>query len=91
MKLEEVMKLIDAGYTKEDISKFMQPETAAAPDQAKPETAAAPAAKTEAPAADPVLTELQELRKAVKAMTIVTGAAEKPAEKTVDDILKKLI
>lgn len=86
MKLEEVMKLIDAGYTKEDISKFMQPE---------PETAAAPAApepaKPEAPAADPVLTELQELRKAVKAMTIVTGAAEKPAEKTVDDILKKLI
>lgn len=87
MKLEEVMKLIDAGYTKEDISKLMQPE---------PETAAAPAAapepaKPEAPAADPVLTELQELRKAVKAMTIVTGAAEKPAEKTVDDILKKLI
>lgn len=86
MKLEEVMKLIDAGYTKEDISKFMQPE---------PVTAAAPAApepaKMEAPAADPVLTELQELRKAVKAMTIVTGAAEKPAEKTVDDILKKLI
>lgn len=89
MKLEEVMKLIDAGYTKEDISKFMQPEQAApAPVQepAKPEPA-----KPEAPAADPVLTELQELRKAVKAMTIVTGAAEKPAEKTVDDILKKLI
>lgn len=85
MKLEEVMKLIDAGYTKEDINKFMQPEPAAAPEPAKPEPA-----KTEA-AADPVLTELQELRKAVKAMTIVTGAAEKPAEKTVDDILKKLI
>lgn len=84
MKLEEVMKLIDAGYTKEDISKFMQPEPAAAPAQPEP-------AKTEAAAADPVLTELQELRKAVKAMTIVTGAAEKPQEKTVDDILKKLI
>lgn len=86
MKLEEVMKLIDAGYTKEDISKFMQPEPAPAPEPAKTEPA-----KQEAIAADPVLTELQELRKAVKAMTIVTGAAEKPAEKTVDDILKKLI
>ena len=87
MKLEEVMKLIDAGYTKEDISKFMQPEPAA---PAAPAVTPEPA-KPEAPAADPVLTELQELRKAVKAMTIVTGAAEKPAEKTVDDILKKLI
>lgn len=92
MKLEEVMKLIDAGYTKEDISKFMQPEpeTAAAP-AVSPEPAKPEPAKPETPAADPVLTELQELRKAVKAMTIVTGAAEKPAEKTVDDILKKLI
>lgn len=85
MKLDDIMKLIDAGYTKEDISKFMQPEPAA------PAAPAAEQPKPEAPAADPVLTELQELRKAVKAMTIVTGAVEKPAEKTVDDILKKLI
>lgn len=93
MKLEEVMKLIDAGYTKEDIQQFMQP--AADPAPAPVSAPAAEPAKTavqETGTADSaVLKELQELRKAVKAMTIVSGAAEKPQEKTVDDILKKLI
>ena len=91
MKLEELMKLIDAGYTKDDIQQFIQP--AAEPEPA-PVPAAEPAktAVQETGTADSaVLKELQELRKAVKAMTIVSGAAEKPQEKTVDDILKKLI
>ncbi len=85
MKLEQVMKLIDAGYTKEDIQKLIQAEPAPAP--AQPDPAPEPAK----PADNAVLTELQELRKAVKAMTIVNGAAPAPQEKTVDDILKKLI
>lgn len=86
MKLEEVMKLIDAGYTKEDIQTFLQP--APAEEEKKP------ADPEPVPAAQPdnaVLKELQELRKAVKAMTIVTGAADKPAEKSVQDILDKLV
>lgn len=83
MTLEEVMKLIDAGYTKEDIQGMMQP--------AQPEPK--PAVQQAKPAEDdnPVLKELQELRKAVKAMTIVTGAAEPPAKTSVDDVLDKLI
>lgn len=82
MTLEEVMKLIDAGYTKEDIQGMVQP--------AKQEQ---PAPQPAQPAQDdnPVLRELQELRKAVKAMTIVTGAAEQPAKTSVDDVLDKLI
>ena len=82
MTLEEVMKLIDAGYTKEDIQGMVQP--------AKQEQ---PAQQPAQPAQDdnPVLKELQELRKAVKAMTIVTGAAEQPAKTSVDDVLDKLI
>lgn len=87
MKLEQVMKLIDAGYTKEDIQKLIQAEPAPAPAPAQPDPAPEPAK----PADNAVLTELQELRKAVKAMTIVNGAAPAPQEKTVDDILKKLI
>ena len=83
MKLEEVIKLIDAGYTKEDIQGMLQP----APQPAEePKAEPAPAPKPE----DPVLKELQELRKAVKAMTIVTGAAEKPTKTSVDDVLDKL-
>lgn len=82
MTLEEVMKLIDAGYTKEDIQGMVQPakQEQPAPQPAKP-----------AEDADPVLKELQALTKAVKAMTIVTGAAEKPAKTSVDDVLDKLI
>ena len=87
MKLEEVMKLIDAGYTKEDIQGFMKP-SAPAPEEKKP---AEPEPAPEAQPDNAVLKELQELRKAVKAMTIVTGAAEKPAEKSVQDILDKLV
>lgn len=83
MTLEEVIKLIDAGYTKDDIQGMMQPAPQPA-EEPKPEPAPAP--KPE----DPVLKELQELRKAVKAMTIVTGAAEKPAKTSVDDVLDKL-
>lgn len=88
MTLEEVIKLIDAGYTKDDIQGMIQP--------AKPEPQAPQApqpAKPAHPAQDdnPVLRELQELRKAVKAMTIVTGAAEQPAKTSVDDVLDKLI
>lgn len=86
MKLEEVMKLIDAGYTKEDIQGFMQPKKEEAPVPAEPAQPAQPEQPENA-----VLKELQELRKAVKAMTIVTGAAEKPAEKSVQDILDKLV
>ena len=82
MTLEEVMKLIDAGYTKDDIQGMMQPA------QPEPKPAPQPAKPAED---NPVLKELQELRKAVKAMTIVTGAAEQPAKTSVDDVLDKLI
>ena len=83
MTLEEVMKLIDAGYTKDDIQGMMQP--------AQPEPKPAPQPAKPAEDDNPVLKELQELRKAVKAMTIVTGAAEPPAKTSVDDVLDKLI
>ena len=83
MTLEEVMKLIDAGYTKEDIQGMMQPA------QPEPKPAVQPAKPAEDD--NPVLKELQELRKAVKAMTIVTGAAEPPAKTSVDDVLDKFI
>ena len=89
MTIEEVMKLIDAGYTKEDIQGFMQP--AAEPEPAPAAEPAKTAVQETGTADNAVLKELQELRKAVKAMTIVTGAAEKPASNTVDDVLKKLV
>ena len=75
MKVEEVIKLIDAGYSKEEIDKMLQPEPEPKPD---------PEPKAE-PEIDPVLKELQDLKKAVYAMNIMNSA--QPEQKSVDDIL----
>lgn len=79
MKVEDIIKLIDAGYTKEDIQAMNAPE---------PEPEAAPA-----PAPDPapdenmsaMLQEIKDLKKAVYAMNIMN--TDVPAQKSVDDIL----
>lgn len=90
MKLEEVMKLIDAGYTKDEITSMLTP----APEPEKtpePEQKPVPAAPAAADTSDAVLQELQELKKAVKAITLFAGSTEPPKEKSVEDVLKKFI
>ena len=89
MKLEEVLKLIDAGYTKEEITSMLTPEPVPekTPEPEKP----IPAAQAAAGPSDAVLQELQELKKAVKAITLFAGSTEPPKEKSVEDVLKKLI
>ena len=83
MKVEEVIKLIDAGYSKEEIDKMLQPEPEPKPDpEAEPKPDPEPKAE---PDIDPVLKELQDLKKAVYAMNIMNSA--QPEQKSVDDIL----
>ena len=87
MKVEEVIKLIDAGYSKEEIDKMLQSEPEPKPEQntePKPEPKPDSEPKPE-PAVDPVLKELQDLKKAVYAMNIMNSA--QPEQKSVDDIL----
>ena len=94
MNVSEIIKLIDAGYTKADIEKMNQPE---APAEPQADTAADPAPATPSPAGAEqpdaaavnaaMLKELQDLKKAVYAMNIMQS--EQPAEKSVDDILAK--
>ena len=87
MKVEEVIKLIDAGYSKEEIDKMLQPEPDPEP-KAEPKKEPDPEPKTEPkkePEVDPVLKELQDLKKAVYAMNIMNSA--QPEQKSVDDIL----
>lgn len=81
MNVSEIIKLIDAGYTKADIEKMNQPETPAEPQA---DTAADPA---QAVADAAMLQELKDLKKAVYAMNIMNS--EQPAQKSVDDILAK--
>ena len=83
MKVEEVIKLIDAGFSKDEIDKMLQPEPEPKPDP-EPEPKPDPEPKAE-PEIDPVLKELQDLKKAVYAMNIMNSA--QPEQKSVDDIL----
>ena len=86
MKVEDIIKLIDAGYTKEDIMKMNEPEE----KPAEPEPAAAPVnvpeEKPDTQAA--ILAELQQMRKSINAMNIMNSGTTEQAEST-DDILMK--
>lgn len=97
MNVEQIIKLLDAGYTKEDIEKMNQPAAEPAPQEEKqPEPAPAPEAKPEEkkPESEPVnnqmLKELQDLKKAVYAMNIMNSSQPGQPE-SVDDILAKAL
>ena len=94
MNVEQIIKMIDAGYTKEEIEKMTQPEPKPEPEP-KTEPEPEPEPKTEPktepkPADDPVLKELQDLKKAVYAMNIMQSS-QPPKSESVDDILAKAL
>lgn len=85
MKLEEIIKLIDAGYTKEDIMKMSEPAEEK-PAEEKPAVEKPAEDKPDTQAA--ILAELQQMRKSINAMNIMnSGKTEQ--EVTTDDILMK--
>ena len=100
MTLDQIIKLLDAGYTKADIEAMqapVQPAAAAEPEPQKdPEPAQPEQAKPEEkkPVTEPVnnemLQELRDLKKAVFAMNIMQSS--QPAQpESVDDILAKAL
>lgn len=98
MNIEQIIKLIDAGYTKEDIEKMNQPASDPAPaaEEKQPDPAQPEQAKPEEkkPVTEPVnnemLQELRDLKKAVFAMNIMQSS--QPAQpESVDDILAKAL
>ena len=100
MNVEQIIKLIDAGYTKEDIQAMMEQPKAAPAPEAKPEPMnekqEKPAEQPEEkkPETEPVnnemLQELRELKKAVFSMNIMNSS--QPAQpESVDDILAKAL
>ena len=100
MTVEQIIKLLDAGYTIADIEAMQapaQPAAAAEPEPQKdPEPVPAPVAKPEEkkPESEPVynqmLQEMQDLKKAVYAMNIMNSSQPGQPE-SVDDILAKAL
>lgn len=72
MTLDQIMKLLDAGYTKEEINEFMDLQTSDEPEPAK-EPAADPEPKEPEPQKDPepqhYPDEISKLTEQVKALT----------------------
>lgn len=99
MNIEQILKLVDAGYTKTDIEAFTagQPAAPAAPAEPAAEPAPAPAEPVKAdpvPAQDnsEVLQAIAELTKSIKAYNIVNGAVKEPGkDEALTNALSKLI
>lgn len=84
MTLAEIIKLIDAGFTKEDIQAMNQPEAEPEPE-AKPEPEA-PAAPAESAELQAIRQDLADLKKGLYALNVMNSS--QPERKTADDVLK---
>ena len=94
MTFDQIMKLIDAGFTKEEIMGFSAgqapgnaPEPANAPTQ---EPATAP---TQEPADDmsAVLAAIKATNENISRLALMQGVKNIPAQETADDILPQFI
>ena len=83
MKLEEIIKLIDAGYTKEDIQAMNTPEPETEPEAAPEPAPAAPAESAELQA---IRQDLADLKKGLYALNVMNSS--QPERKTADDVLQ---
>lgn len=97
MNLEQIIKLLDAGYTKEEIQNMTAPapESTQEPGaEPKPEPAPAPMPEEKKPVTEPVndqmLKELQDLKKAFYSMNIMNSSQPGQPE-SVDDILARAL
>lgn len=95
MKVNDILKLIDAGYTKADIEAMEAVKDTPAEVPAKPAQPAQPAADPKPaeaqPAeaqADPVMEELKALREQMNKLSIASNAAKIPDQ---EDLMKKAL
>lgn len=97
MKIDDILTLIKAGYTKEDIEALNsapaeEPKNEPAPEPKKEEPKPEPEPKQEDEKESKVLKEMQELRKSIMKLAVVNGAAEiKDDKDKLEEALKKLI
>lgn len=104
MKVDEILKLIDSGYTKADIDAMTaEPAQAAEPAETEPETAPAqvaePAAQAPAQTAEPAAqaTGQDQILEALNRLTNmitksnINSTVTQPAERTPEDALAEII
>lgn len=91
MKYEEIIKLLDAGYSRDEIL-AMKEEPAPAPDPKEPEPAPAPEpADITAGIMEEVKGMFAEMKKELTAMNILNSRQESDEVRTGEDILASII
>ena len=91
MKYEEIIKLLDAGYSRDEIL-AMKEEPAPAPDPAEPEPAPAPEpADITAGIMEEIKGMFAEMKKELTAMNILNSRQESDEVRTGEDILASII
>lgn len=91
MKYEEIIKLLDAGYSRDEIL-AMKEEPAPAPDPTEPEPAPAPEpADITAGIMEEVKGMFAEMKKELTAMNIMNSRQESDEVRTGEDILASII
>lgn len=89
MKVNDILKLIDAGYTKADIEAMEAVKDAPAEVPAKPAADPKPAEEKPAEAkADPVMEELKALRDQMSKLSLANNAAKIPDQ---EDLMQKAL
>lgn len=92
MKYEEIIKLLNAGYSRDEIL-AMKEEPAPAPDPTEPEPAPepVPAADITAGIMEEVKGMFSEMKKELTAMNIMNSRQESDEVRTGEDILASII
>lgn len=103
MKFDEVMMLIKAGYTKEEIQAMETPTPAPEPAPAPTEPAAEPAPEPAEPAAEPapmdqmmqamqdMIRQNQQMLQAMQAANIQAARMPTDTKETPEDLIAKII
>ena len=95
MTFEQIMKLIDAGFTKEEIMGFSAQNPGNAPEPANAPTQEPATAPTQEPKpADDmsaVLAAIKATNENISKLALMQGVRNIPAQETTDDILPQFI
>lgn len=95
MNVEQIMKLIDAGFTKEEIMGFSAQNPGNAPEPANAPTQEPATAPTQEPKpADDmsaVLAAIKATNENISKLALMQGVKNIPAKETADDILPQFI
>lgn len=90
MKYEEIIKLLDAGYTREEILAMGSEPEDPTPEDPKPEDVESVSEEI-ANAMEDMRTAFEDFKKEIQAMNIMNSQIDQPESYTAEDLIGKII